>query len=65
MNLTINGTVRQTDPNSVLSLLESLNVHPQTVVVEFNGEIIRREDYGTQLLSEGDTLEIVQMMAGG
>jgi thiamine biosynthesis protein ThiS len=35
------------------------------VVVERNGEIIARDRLAETSVDEGDTLEIVQMMAGG
>jgi len=35
------------------------------VVVEYNYEIVPRERYGEITLRDGDTLEIVQMTAGG
>ena len=35
------------------------------VVVERNGEIVARDRLAETPVQEGDTLEIVQMMAGG
>lgn len=35
------------------------------VVVALNGEILRREHYPQRTLKEGDSLELVQMTAGG
>jgi thiamine biosynthesis protein ThiS len=63
--LTINGEERQSDALTIGDLLKSINVHPRTVVVEHNGQIIPRSNYESLPLNEGDRLEIVQMMAGG
>ncbi len=63
--LTINGELRETDEATIAALLQSINIHERMVVVEYNGEIVPREEYGKQELADGDRLEIVQMMAGG
>ena len=65
MTLTINGELRETQYTTLGALLESLKIHPQTVAVEYNGEILSRQLFAQLQLSNGDVLEIVQMMAGG
>ncbi len=66
MQLTINGDVRDIDDGlSLADYLHCLNLKPQMVVVERNGEIVPRTEYDQTLLAENDTLELVQMMAGG
>lgn len=66
MHLTINGDTREIDDHLTLAAyLTSLNLRPQMVVAERNGEIVPRAAYANTFLAENDTLEIVQMMAGG
>lgn len=66
MHLTINGEPRTIDDGlTLVAYLEQLNLKPQMIVAELGGEIVPRADYGATLLAEGDTLELVQMMAGG
>jgi len=65
MILTINGETRVTEAATVSDFLASISLPSQLVVVEHNGEIVQRDRYGKQPLREGDTLEVVQMMAGG
>ncbi len=66
MRLTINGDAREIDDTLTLAAyLTFLNLRPQMVVVERNGEIVPRADYASTCLAENDTLELVQMMAGG
>jgi sulfur carrier protein len=66
IEVTINGDRRQVEPGQTLALfLIGLRLEPRMVVVERNGEIVARDRLGTTPISEGDTLEIVQMMAGG
>jgi sulfur carrier protein len=66
MQLTVNGKPREVElPTTLSAFLASLNLHERMIVVERNGEIVRRERFGDTLLQPGDMLEIVQMMAGG
>jgi thiamine biosynthesis protein ThiS len=66
MKLKINGEEKEmADGLNLTSLLEQLQIRPARVVVERNREIVPRESYGTILLAEGDTLEIVHFVGGG
>ncbi len=66
MQLIINGEAREVDGVGTLGeLLASRNLPSRLVVVEQNGEIVPREKYDETPLTDGDVLEIVQMMAGG
>ena len=50
---------------SLFTHLNGLRLEPRMVVIERNGEIIARDRLAETPVAEGDTLEIVQMMAGG
>jgi sulfur carrier protein len=66
MQLTVNGKPRELErPMTLTAFLATLSLHERMIVVERNGEIVRRERFADTLLEAGDTLEIVQMMAGG
>jgi thiamine biosynthesis protein ThiS len=66
MNLIVNGETRAAlDGVTIEAYLRSLSLKSQLVVVEHNGDIVARDRYADTVLHEGDTLEIVQMMAGG
>ena len=66
MHLTVNGKPRDLEGrHTILSFLESLDINPQIVAVEHNGEIVKRARYGEVPLAEGDTLEVVRMVGGG
>ena len=65
IEVTVNGENREVASGTVTGLLATHNLNPKMVVVEHNGEILSRDSYGTTILSDGDNLEIVQMMAGG
>ena len=65
MNLTINGNSEAGDFTHVTDILQKMDLDPKLVVVELNGNILPREDYAATPLHEGDTVEIVQFVAGG
>lgn len=66
MQLTVNGKVIElAEPLTIRELLASKGLHERIVVVEYNREIVPRDRYGDVVVGAGDTLEIVQMMAGG
>ena len=66
MQLIVNGEMREVDGVGTLGeFLATRNLNVKMVVVERNGEIVPREKYDETPLTEGDVLEIVQMMAGG
>jgi thiamine biosynthesis protein ThiS len=51
--------------STVASLLDELGLDRQRVAVERNGDIVRREDYASTPLGEGDRLEVVHFVGGG
>jgi thiamine biosynthesis protein ThiS len=66
IEISLNGERRKILPElTVTQLLEELNIRPGRVVIELNHEIISREAYGSVLLKDGDTLEIVHFVGGG
>ncbi|HEX6041791.1 sulfur carrier protein ThiS [Longimicrobium sp.] len=50
---------------SVAGLLEHLGLSPRMVVVEHNGDILRRESLAGVPVTEGDRLELVHFVGGG
>ena len=52
-------------PVSVTEYLKACNYIPVQVVVELNEEIIKRENYDTTVLKDGDVVEILHFMGGG
>lgn len=66
MQMIVNGDVREaTERITLADYLGQLKLTARMVVVERNGSIIPREQFSATQLTEGDVLEIVQMMAGG
>ena len=69
MNLTINGEKRSVEsPERLLTLtklIELLGHNPSLIVVEFNGAILPPNQWTSQEIMDGDSLEIVTIVGGG
>ncbi|HZR29359.1 MAG TPA: sulfur carrier protein ThiS [Terriglobales bacterium] len=68
MNLTINGEPHEFPELSMtLStlVLEKLGMKGDRVAVELNREIVRRGQWESTVLRDGDRLEIVHFVGGG
>jgi sulfur carrier protein len=50
---------------TVADLLDALALGGKWVLIERNGEPVRRADLPTTILAEGDRLELVRAVAGG
>lgn len=66
MKVELNGKTTELDGiETVGDLVRSKDLKPQMVAVELNGEILPRDQYDQQKLSDGDRLEIVHFVGGG
>ena len=62
----LNGKEREIERGqSVRALLESLDLHPDMVVVELNRDILERRSYADVVVEDGDTMELVHFVGGG
>ena len=66
MQLTINGQMQLcNDDTTLLDYLQGSGVDVKAVVVELNRTIVKAEEFGTTVLTDGDELEILQFVGGG
>ena len=66
MELTINGeTTRITKAETISELLAELKIVSGRVAVEVNQSVVRKMDFDTFRLHEGDIVEIVNFVGGG
>lgn len=66
MQIVLNGKkIEIPDATSIQKLLEDLKIKPQMVACEVNSKIVRKNFYTSTQLSEGDRVEILQMIGGG
>ena len=66
MEIILNGEKRKlTEGLSVLDLVQQLGFSAERLAVELNLQIIKREQWATSTLKQGDRIEIVQFVGGG
>ena len=66
LSLTVNGEPRRVPAGATIAdLVRSLELNPQKVAVERNGEIAPRSTLADVVLGDGDVLEIVHFVGGG
>ena len=62
----LNGKVTQSQAQMPLfEFLAQEKLNPKLIAIEFNGEILHRQHWASQTLSEGDRLEVVTIVGGG
>ena len=66
MQIVCNGEKKDIEPGTRLAqFMVDLGVKPDTVFVECNGAILKKEDYDTFVLPEGAVLELIRFVGGG
>jgi len=65
MQIIINGEEHSIAAQSMLQLLQSLEIDPRRVAVERNMEILPKTEYESTTLVDGDRIEIVHFVGGG
>ncbi|NJN74600.1 MAG: thiamine biosynthesis protein ThiS [Limnothrix sp. RL_2_0] len=66
IHLWVNGE-QKTIPSelNMTQFLEHIGTSPRLVAVEYNGEILHRQNWVHTKIQEGDRLEIVTIVGGG
>ena len=69
LRLLVNGLPRTLDgldsPAPLTSVLERLELRPDRIAVELNGEIAPRTKWAELTVAEGNRIEIVHFVGGG
>ncbi len=66
MKVQVNGEAKEVpEGTTVRRLVELLGLADGPVAVEKNGDIVRRAQHVSDLLTEGDVVEIVHFVGGG
>jgi len=66
VRITLNGEPHELEaPMTVEALLASLGIDSRRVAVERNLTVVRRAHYATEMIGEGDEIEIVNFVGGG
>jgi len=64
-SITLNGAPHRSAAATIADLVRELELVPEKVAVERNGEIVPRSTLAQAALAEGDRLEIVHFVGGG
>ena len=66
INIQLNGETRQLPEQIDLrSLIDQLSLSDRRVAIEFNGSVVRRVDWPSIIVANGDRLEVVHFVGGG
>jgi len=69
LRLVVNGTPRTLDgldsPAPLTSVLERLELRPDRIAVELNGEIAPRTKWSELTVADKDRIEVVHFVGGG
>lgn len=67
MKLVINGTEKNVPEHleTIGALLNYLQLGERKSVIERNGRILNKEEYGKEPVQDGDVLEVVHFVGGG
>ncbi|TCT20024.1 sulfur carrier protein [Melghiribacillus thermohalophilus] len=67
MKLMINGQEKSVPHHlqTILDLLQELNLDPGFIIVEKNGEILDKNTFTSTPVQNGDRLELVKFVGGG
>jgi len=66
MKVLCNGKAQEIAPGTrVAECLTQLGLDPSSVVVECDGRILTREEYGSHELQDGSVLELIRFVGGG
>lgn len=66
MKIICNGETKEINPDTTLvNFIRNIELNPDTVVVECDGRIMKRDEYDTFILSEGNVLELIRFVGGG
>lgn len=66
MNIILNGKpciIENSD--NLLNILKDLNINPQNLVAEINGEIVTAKEFENKIINENDVIELVKFVGGG
>ncbi len=66
IEITLNGQSKTIqEGTTILDVLKGLELLPERVAVEYNLQILKKDQWSLARLREGDRLEIVQFVGGG
>lgn len=61
----VNGRYEDWPGESIADLVARLGIDPRGVAVALNGEVVRRAQWPSTVVGDGDVIEVVTAAAGG
>lgn len=61
----VNGEARQTEIDSLDSLVRAQQQDTSGLVLEYNGRIVREQEWAATMLNDGDVIEMLLFVGGG
>ncbi|HOZ47698.1 MAG TPA: sulfur carrier protein ThiS [Candidatus Hydrogenedentes bacterium] len=66
MEIVVNGQIIEVEDGiTVADVIEAFSLSAKGTVVQRNGEMVERAEYGTVVIEQGDELELVRFVGGG
>ena len=66
MQIRLNGDLQQIpEPLAVSALLKRLDIDARRIAVEHNNVVLKRAQYDSTVVNDGDEVEIVNFVGGG
>jgi sulfur carrier protein len=66
MKVFVNGEEKDlSDATSLSELITKMDLPVARIAIELNREVVRRSDWGSTMLNDGDRIEIVHFVGGG
>lgn len=66
MQIKVNGEMREmAEGSSMLDLIRSLGLEERVMASALNMEIVKQDAWGSAVLHEGDTIELLDFVGGG
>ena len=66
MTISLNGeSVDSREAKTIAELIDRYQLLPQSILVEHNGLAVHRHEWAERLLTEGDRVELIRVVAGG
>ena len=67
MNITLNNNPEKfdTDKCTVNELLRMKNFTFKMLIIKINGRLIKKEEYDTAMISDGDDVNVLHLISGG
>lgn len=65
MEVYVNGKNIKTKSSTILKLLNELGIESKVMATALNTQIVKKEEWATKKIKEGDEIEFLEFVGGG